>query len=103
MSDVHICAPRPDKVWIERFHCHNCERRRFAVLQHIEWYGVDATCLRCGERYSDEGRLPRPFERGWRERSKESARRLYRRFTKRDMGGECGKSDRLFTGIRMLF
>jgi len=77
---VHVHAPRPDSVVLRRVHCPTCERRRFFVVSHTPWYGINETCLWCGERFDDEGRAERPFERGWRKRSIESARRHYRRY-----------------------
>ncbi len=77
---VHVNNPQPSSVWIERFYCTTCGRPKYGVVVHVEWYGTDATCLYCGERYSEEGRTPRPFERGWREKSKADARKVYRRF-----------------------
>ena len=36
------------------------------------------TCLSCGERYhSDEGRMERPFSRGWRRANIESAKKQW--------------------------
>jgi len=40
---------------------------------------VDITCLRCGENWQDQEMSPRPFEPGWRKKSVEAAKRLYRR------------------------
>lgn len=76
---VHICAPRPEVVRLMRAGCSTCGRRTFQVVAFYEWYGPDGTCLRCGERYNEDGRAERPFCRGWREDSKKRARAFYRR------------------------
>ncbi len=76
---VHICAPQPWAVRLVRFRCSTCERRTFHVVASYEWYGPDGTCLRCGERFNEDGRAERPFARGWREKSKADARKFYRR------------------------
>jgi len=79
MSLLHIHAPQPDAFGIRRSHCPTCERRTFMLWRHTPWYGTDHTCLRCGEQWQDGERSERPFAPRWRERSKEAARRLYRR------------------------
>lgn len=76
---VHVYAPPPMVVRLERFDCPTCERSRFAVVAVYEWYGPDATCLRCGERFNEEGRAARPFLPRWREKSVEAAKAFYRR------------------------
>lgn len=78
---VHICAPQPDEAWKRRRQCPTCERRTTLVFFHTPWYGVDITCLRCGENWDgEEGRRERPFEPGWRPRSIAAARKRWRRF-----------------------
>jgi hypothetical protein len=80
MLSLHICAPQPTAVWIQRDQCECRTRKTLFVRSHTEWYGVTETCLRCGERYDmDEGRLERPFMPRWREDSKARARKLWRR------------------------
>jgi hypothetical protein len=76
---VHIHAPRPTERRLARIDCPTCKRRTFAVGWFTEWYGWDETCLRCGERWGDGERLPRPFVRGWRAKSIEQAKRRWRR------------------------
>lgn len=77
---VHIHAPSADMVRLHRRDCPTCERRRYFVAAHYEWYGWDLTCLWCGDTWQDGYRRERPFARGWREKSKASARALYRRY-----------------------
>jgi hypothetical protein len=76
---VHIHAPQPDEWGVSRFWCPTCERRRFMFWRHVPWYGIDLTCLRCGEEWSDGERCERPFAPRWRQRNIEAARKLYRR------------------------
>lgn len=76
---VHICWSHPVEVRLMRARCQTCERRTYHVVASYEWYGPDGTCLRCGERYNEDGRAERPFARGWREQSKRDARASYRR------------------------
>jgi hypothetical protein len=52
-------------------------RRRF-VTRSQAWYGTDWHCLGCGDEWSsEEGRYPRPFERGWRARAIRRARAMW--------------------------
>ena len=83
MSHVHICAPSPDLVEIQRHDCSNCERRTYFIVAHTPWYGTDHTCLRCGDQWSDGERRERPFVPGWRRHRKALARAQYRRFRRR--------------------
>lgn len=79
MVDVHVYAPSATSVRLIRAGCSTCKRRTFHVVAFYEWYGPDGTCLKCGERYNEDGRAARPFARGWREKSKAAARSFYRR------------------------
>ena len=91
---VHIHTPQPDDWGISRFTCPTCERRRFMLWRHVPWYGVDMTCLRCGEQWSDGERLERPFAPRWRQRNVEAARKLYRRLAASNpefSGGPAGR------------
>jgi hypothetical protein len=40
---------------------------------HAMYYSSDWVCLTCGERYNDDGRAERPFERAWRKKSLDRA------------------------------
>jgi hypothetical protein len=79
-SVLHIYAPAPDRVWIARGHCPTCGKRRFFVFKHTPWYGADACCLKCGDRWSEGERLARPFCRGWRKDSIKRAKKMYRKW-----------------------
>jgi len=46
---------------------------------HQPWYGSIFTCLKCGERFSNEEMLPRPFCPRWRKDNIKSAEKFYRR------------------------
>ena len=80
----HIYAPAPVEYKIARRACPTCEKRRYFLDVYYEWLGGEITCLFCGERFTEEGRLPRPFCRGWREMNKERARKRYRRFKQKE-------------------
>ena len=41
------------------------------------WYGADTTCVECGDRWCSEGVYPRPFVRGWRQKSIAEALRTW--------------------------
>lgn len=73
---VIVC--RPQGMAVRRIaHCPTCERRRrFAGLHEI-WYGITWTCLACGDSWGDGMRMQRPFQRGWRAKSRRRARALW--------------------------
>lgn len=76
---LHVYAPRPLETLLRRKDCPTCERPSRMVVLTWEWYGPSVTCMRCGERWEDGEMMERPFAPRWRERSKEAARRAYRR------------------------
>lgn len=80
---VHICWRRVVEVRRIVDECPTCQRRTRKVGEFEEMYGWTITCCACGEVWQDgcDGleRCPRPFERGWRKRSAESAKRKWAR------------------------
>jgi len=59
------------------------------VVAFYEWYGPYWTCLRCGDAYTDDERLPRPFAPGWRKENIEGAKKLWRsKHGLRKLGGK---------------
>lgn len=85
---IHINRPCPDTICLKRYECPTCKKRRYFVVWHVPWYGVTLVCLRCGERFdAEEGRLPRPFMRGWRQESIKSVKKLWRKYVgKKELG-----------------
>jgi len=80
MGKLHICAPSSVGVRLSRKYCPTCDKDRFFVIAHYEWYGSDLTCLRCGEQFdTEEGQKPRPFCPGWRKQNIKSAKKLWRK------------------------
>lgn len=63
---------------VRRHYCPTCEKRTTFYGLFQDWYGWLITCLTCGDRWQDGEMLPRPFERGWREKSVERAKRAMR-------------------------
>ena len=82
-----------DSVEIKRRDCPTCGRPRFFLLSQEEWYGFTLVCLRCGDRFGEEGRHQRPFERGWRERSVESAKRIWHTYYEKNKEKFNGRID----------
>lgn len=72
---IHIHAPQPDAEWCAIHRCPTCERERRFYCTHTPWYGVDRWCTGCGDMWQDGELSERPFERGWRRRNREYARR----------------------------
>jgi hypothetical protein len=73
VSTGAVCAP--DAYLIRRIiHCPTCGcRRRFSGFDSL-WYGPTVTCCHCGDAWSSGEMLPRPFARGWRQKSAAKAR-----------------------------
>lgn len=47
--------------------CPTCEQRRRMIIEDFAWYGFEASCCACGDRWDEFGeRAQRPFLRGWR-------------------------------------
>ncbi len=81
MNILHVSRQTYSEVVIRRVDCPTCKRIRFMVITHAPWYDTDRTCLRCGERWDVDGtRADRPFERGWRKKSIQAAKDLYRKY-----------------------
>lgn len=70
-----IILCRPATLWVRSVgHCWNCEQRRRIVGFDQTWYGITWTCCRCGDGWSNGETTPRPFARGWRQKSIAAAR-----------------------------
>lgn len=78
MNNLHILAPAPITRKLLRLKCTTCEKKTWFTCWHYEWYGSSKTCLRCGENFADNQRCERPFAPGWRKRSIQDAKRLWR-------------------------
>lgn len=74
---LHIHSPAGVTLR-KRLHCPTCERVTRFVVTVFEWYSPTMICCACGERWEGGERLTRPFKSGWRSRSIERARRLWR-------------------------
>jgi hypothetical protein len=79
MGTLHIHAPQPDQVKIRMTRCPVCERSSPFVVAHTPWYGFTATCLRCGDKWTDGKRHDRPFAPRWRRSNINAAKTLWRR------------------------
>ena len=60
-------------------YCPTCEQPRRMLYRLRAWLGPDWTCLSCGERFCEEGRMERPFAPAWRRRNIEEARSFWER------------------------
>ena len=62
--------------------CIGCKGRRspHIVEDQNNWVGWWMTCLRCGEQWAGDEWMPRPFQRGWRKKNIENAKRLWRAY-----------------------
>ena len=73
---VIVCRPSSVTIRAVRV-CPACGERRRQVGMCAVWYDTIWTCLGCGDDYSCEGIHPRPFARGWRDRERFRARRMW--------------------------
>jgi hypothetical protein len=79
MSDVHICAPSPTGFGLLSIpECPDCKRHTRMVYFDFEWYGREATCLRCGRHWSGGEWMPLAFEPNSRRKSIDEAKKWYR-------------------------
>ena len=86
-----ICSGTLEKVWLKKSHCPTCGKKRFFVYELWEWYGIYVTCLKCGEKFTDEGRMDRPFCPGWRKTNIRNAKRFYRQILTNRPEGQKGE------------
>lgn len=61
---VIICFPSVIERKVELQRCPTCKKDQAFFIEVLAWYGSDATCLGCGERWNDGEMCPRPFARG---------------------------------------
>ena len=78
---IVVCGPEYVEVKQPVLECPTCNRRRRMLMLAEPYRGVYLTCLSCGERFhSDEGRMERPFRRGWRQESIRQAKAVWSRW-----------------------
>jgi len=76
--EIAICGGGGIPFRTVRF-CPNCQRRRRFSGTIVPYYAPIFTCCACGDAYSEEGRLRRPFARGWRKQASRKAMVDWRR------------------------
>jgi ribosomal protein L37AE/L43A len=74
---VNICDGGDKTYHRTMRRCPCCQRLRPIAGFYQRWYGFTWTCLGCGDSWSGGELLPRPFARGWRQRSIANARRMW--------------------------
>lgn len=85
MPALVVCSP-PSFDERRVFYCPICKQRRRMLCRRFVWYGTELTCLGCGDSWTDGELHPRPFKPGWREESKQRARRLFAACAPRQKG-----------------
>lgn len=73
---VHVCVAR-SQDFRRVLPCPTCKRRRRFIENDAIWYGVTFTCCGCGYAWGEDGRMERPFRRGWRAEAVAAARRRW--------------------------
>lgn len=76
---IHINITKTDKKWVEAGVCSDCKKRTRFLVFFQEWYGIDATCLRCGRQFNEEGWNPLAFYRYARRDNILAAKKRWRR------------------------
>jgi hypothetical protein len=80
MSAVHIYAPPVTRHEIRAMWCPVCGGYANILIECWEWYSAQATCLCCGDSWSEGELMMRPFYHGWREERIEKAKRRIERY-----------------------
>lgn len=82
-GNVMVCTSSTH-VTRKIMHCPTCERRRrFVVIGELySYYAPTLTCCACGDSWGEDGRMARPFRRGWRDRAIATARQQWKDATR---------------------
>jgi len=78
-AHIHIHAPRATAKTIHACVCPDCKKRTRMLQFFTPWYGMDATCLRCGRGWQDGEWMPLEFVRQSRQKSIDRAKALWRK------------------------
>jgi len=70
---IIICKPTIIRREVKKRHCPNCHADRPFLVEHLEWYGIDETCLTCGDCWQDGELCPRPLVYAWRKKAVQRA------------------------------
>lgn len=89
---IHINVPRYELVEKRRLTCPVCEKRRVFLILAQAWYGFRKICMGCGDSWHDEGMAERPFMPKWRQKSIESAKRIWKKYGHVDKWADWEKS-----------
>lgn len=63
MNDMHICTPTIATWKTALVNCPTCGRETSMIVEYLEWYGDQKTCLECGDVWADGERERRPIGR----------------------------------------
>lgn len=80
MSVIHLHNPSATAKRLNRQKvvCADCGKRSWFIEFFTPWYGWEATCIKCGRQWDDEGWKSLDFARGIRQRNIELAKRQWR-------------------------
>lgn len=78
MTYIHIHAPRFSIKAAVTQVCPDCKKWTRMLSFFTDWYGWDATCIKCGREWSSGEWMPLPFERGARQKNIELAKQKFR-------------------------
>lgn len=80
--NVHICAPPVTDHEVKAMKCPVCGCYANILIECWEWYSPQATCLMCGNAWSDGELMERPFCPGWRKERIARAKERIRQYEK---------------------
>ncbi len=79
MGHLHILRPECITKHAESGTCPDCGQRTRFLSYTFEWFGPDATCIKCGRSFNEDGWVPLPFVRGSRQKEIARAKDRFRR------------------------
>lgn len=81
-GEIHVYSPSVTKYEVAERNCPVCGCYSRILIECWDWYSPQATCLMCGDAWSDGELLERPFCPGWREERIEKAKKRLARYEK---------------------
>lgn len=76
--NVHLYAPSVVEKKAVACTCPDCGQRTRLLMFTYEWFGSDATCIKCGRSFNEDGWVALPFVRGSRAKEIAKAKERFR-------------------------
>lgn len=75
---THILRPEVVTKHATSGTCPDCKQRTRFLSYSYEWFDPDATCIKCGRSFNEDGWVPLPFVRGSRQKEITRAKERFR-------------------------